>query len=119
MRSGSGAGARWTPANVLVDGERLTGLLDPEFARPADPLFDVAWWAWLVHFHTPDPFERAWPHFLEGAGVDAAAEGFPERIFALQAARVLEVVDHAAQYGEANQRMWAARLHQTLDWEPA
>lgn len=35
----------FAPVNVLTDGESLTGLLDFESVRLADPLFDVAWWA--------------------------------------------------------------------------
>lgn len=41
----------FAPVNVLVAEGEITGLLDFESARLADPLFDVAWWSWVVGFH--------------------------------------------------------------------
>jgi aminoglycoside phosphotransferase (APT) family kinase protein len=45
--------------NVLTDGVSVTGLLDFESVRLADPLFDVAWWAWAVGFSSPSVLEAA------------------------------------------------------------
>ena len=39
----------------------LTGLLDLESVRLADPLFEVAWWAWAVGFAPDGVLEGAWP----------------------------------------------------------
>ena len=38
----------FSPVNVLSYGTSLTGLIDLESVRLADPLFDVAWWEWSV-----------------------------------------------------------------------
>ena len=57
----------FSPVNVLSDGRSLTGLIDFESVRLADPLFDVAWWEWSVSFSPPAVREAAWPEFLDGA----------------------------------------------------
>jgi aminoglycoside phosphotransferase (APT) family kinase protein len=82
----------FAPVNVLVDDGAITGLLDFEAVRLADPLFDVAWWAWSVSFGPREAFDTAWPEFLAGAGVDAADPDLPERLRALQVLRMLELV---------------------------
>ena len=76
----------FAPVNVLTDGTGITGLLDFEAVRLADPLFDAAWWAWSVSFSSA--LDTSWPAFLEGAGLDDD----PERIRALQVLRMLELV---------------------------
>jgi aminoglycoside phosphotransferase (APT) family kinase protein len=81
----------FVPVNVLTDGETLTGLVDFEAARLADPLFDVAWWAWVVEFHHPAGFRSAWPSFLQGAGMDPDEPHLAERIRAIQILRLLEL----------------------------
>jgi aminoglycoside phosphotransferase (APT) family kinase protein len=106
------------PQNVLIDGERITGLLDFEFARLADRLFDVAWWAWVVRFHTPDAFDRAWHPFLRAAGIDSTAAHFADRIQALQVLRILELIVDAEPRGEPAQEAWVDRLTATLRWVP-
>jgi aminoglycoside phosphotransferase (APT) family kinase protein len=60
----------FAPVNILTDGESLTGLVDFESVRLADPLFDAAWWAWAVEFHDPLVLQRTWRPFLEGAEID-------------------------------------------------
>jgi aminoglycoside phosphotransferase (APT) family kinase protein len=81
----------FAPVNVLTDGTSLTGLLDFESVRLADPLFDVAWWAWAVSFSSPAVLESSWPAFLQGAGIDADEEDLPDRVRALQVLRMLEL----------------------------
>jgi len=80
----------FAPVNVLTDGQTVTGLLDFEAVRLADPLFDAAWWAWSVSFSSPGVLQQAWPAFLDGAGIDAAEPGLADRIRALQVLRMLE-----------------------------
>jgi aminoglycoside phosphotransferase (APT) family kinase protein len=80
----------FAPVNVLTDGETVTGLLDFEAVRLADPLFDAAWWAWSVSFSSPGVLRQAWPAFLDGAGIDAAEPGLADRVRALQVLRMLE-----------------------------
>ena len=82
----------FAPVNVLTDGVTLTGLLDLEWVRLADPLFDVAWWAWAVGFSRAGVLERAWPAFLEGARVQIDDPDLPARIRALQVLRMLELL---------------------------
>ncbi len=60
----------FAPVNILTDGKSLTGLVDFEAVRLADPLFDAAWWAWAVEFHSSAVLQRAWVPFLQGAGID-------------------------------------------------
>lgn len=105
------------PANLLSDGGRITGVLDLELARLAHPLFDVAWWGWLVRFHTPKAFPGAWPVFLDAARETSADPLFDAQVFAIQAVRCLELVTDAARHRQ-NQVMWADRLRETLAWEP-
>lgn len=49
----------FAPVNILTDGTAVTGLLDLEAVRLADPLFDPAWWAWSVSFSGPGVLETA------------------------------------------------------------
>jgi aminoglycoside phosphotransferase (APT) family kinase protein len=80
----------FAPVNVLTDGTAVTGLLDFEAARLADPLFDPAWWAWSVSFSGPGVLDAAWPAFLAGAGIDPAEPGLAERVRVLQVLRMME-----------------------------
>jgi aminoglycoside phosphotransferase (APT) family kinase protein len=82
----------FVPVNVLTDGTSLTGLLDFESVRLADPLFDVAWWAWAVSFASPSVLGAAWLAFLQGAGIDPTDPQLPARVHALQVLRMLELV---------------------------
>jgi aminoglycoside phosphotransferase (APT) family kinase protein len=103
----------FAPVNVLTDGTAVTGLLDFEAVRLADPLFDAAWWAWSVSFAPAGVLDAAWPAFLEGAGLDAAEPGFADRIRALQVARMLEqLATGSLEPGIA--RIVTGRLHATL-----
>jgi aminoglycoside phosphotransferase (APT) family kinase protein len=82
----------FAPVNVLTDGESLTRLLDRESVRLADPLLDVAWWAWAVSFASPSVPERAWPAFLQGAEIDAADPELSARVRSLQMLHMLELL---------------------------
>jgi aminoglycoside phosphotransferase (APT) family kinase protein len=82
----------FAPVNVLTDGTSLTGLLDFESVRLADPLFDVAWWAWAVSFASGSVLGAAWPAFLQGAGIDPSDPQLSARVHALQVLRMLELV---------------------------
>ena len=82
----------FAPVNVLVSGSSISGLLDFESVRLADPLFDPAWWAWSVRFSSTDVLADAWPTFLAGAGIDANEPQLWARIESLQALRMLELL---------------------------
>jgi aminoglycoside phosphotransferase (APT) family kinase protein len=103
----------FAPVNVLTDGQMVTGLLDFEAVRLADPLFDAAWWAWSVSFSSPDVLQQAWPAFLDGAGIDAAEPGLADRVRALQVLRMLEQLA-AGNLAPGIARIVTDRLHATL-----
>jgi aminoglycoside phosphotransferase (APT) family kinase protein len=95
---------------------RVVGLVDLDYARVADPLFDAAWWGWVVRYHHPERWIVAWPELLRAAGftVDQATLG---RVRVLQRLRCLEATDDARSAGDDAAGMWARRLHETLGWE--
>lgn len=82
----------FSPVNLLTDGTSLTGLVDFESTRLADPLFDVAWWEWSVGHAGPSVRAAVSPEFLKGARVDAGDPEFPARVRALQLLRMLELL---------------------------
>jgi aminoglycoside phosphotransferase (APT) family kinase protein len=79
----------YAPVNVLTEGGAITGLLDFEAVRLADPLFDAAWWSWAVSFAPPAALAAGWRPFLEGAGLEDADL---ERIRTLQVLRMAELL---------------------------
>jgi aminoglycoside phosphotransferase (APT) family kinase protein len=110
------------PVNALLamDGETsdrwsVVALLDVEFARLADPLFDAAWWGWVVRYHHPQLWMVAWPALLAAAGI-AADSGTLGRILALQQLRCLEALDYARAAGPDAATQWVRRLQETLGW---
>lgn len=103
------------PQNVLIDQGRVTGLLDFEDARLADPLLDAAWWAWLVRAHTPPAFDRTWAGFLAAAGMDHDAE-FHGRAMMLIICRLLETAEHFRLARPEKYASWAGRIDTALDW---
>jgi len=103
----------FSPINVLTDGAMVTGLLDFEAVRLADPLFDAAWWAWAVSVASPEALTQAWPAFLEGAGIDAAEPGLAHRIRVLQVLRMLEQLA-AGNLTPGIARIVRDRLHAAL-----
>ena len=105
------------PQNVLVVGDRVSALLDLEDARIADPLLDVAWWAWLVRAHTPHAFAATWRGFLDAAAIDREEEElFDDRLMALIVVRLLETADTIRGTAPARHPGWAERLARTLEW---
>jgi aminoglycoside phosphotransferase (APT) family kinase protein len=104
----------FAPVNVLTDGTSLTGLLDFESVRLADPVFDVAWWAWAVSFASPAVLESAWPPFLQGAEIDATDLELPVRVRSLQVLRMLELLAGETSLAPDVQRIVADRLRSML-----
>jgi aminoglycoside phosphotransferase (APT) family kinase protein len=82
----------FAPVNVLTDRTSLTGLVDFESVRLADPLFDVAWWSWSVSFGPRGALASAWPGFLDAAGVHAGNPALEARLHALQVLRMCELL---------------------------
>ena len=104
------------PQNVLVVGERISGLLDFEDARIGDPLLDVSWWAWLVRAHTPEAFTRTWTAFLEAAGIDDTEAGFDDRVLTLAILLILETAERFRHSAPERHASWGARISRTLAW---
>jgi aminoglycoside phosphotransferase (APT) family kinase protein len=94
----------------------VVGLLDLEFARLADPLFDAAWWGWVVRYHHAERWVRAWPQLLAAAGIpdDQATAA---RVGIIQRLRCLEMIDDSAlARNDPALEMWLGRLRATLEW---
>jgi aminoglycoside phosphotransferase (APT) family kinase protein len=95
----------------------VVALLDLEFARIADPLFDAAWWGWVVRYHHPARWVHAWPQLLAAAGI-ADDEETAARIRVIQRLRCLELIDYCATTRTpVVAEMWVERLGTTLGWE--
>jgi aminoglycoside phosphotransferase (APT) family kinase protein len=108
----------FAPVNVLVDGGALSGLVDFESVRLADPLFDPAWWAWSVGFAPARALASAWEPFLRGAGVDPDEPGLGERVRALQVLRMLELLGGDRPLDPGVAAPVADRLRATLAPQP-
>jgi aminoglycoside phosphotransferase (APT) family kinase protein len=104
----------FAPVNVLTDGKRVTGLLDFESVRLADPIFDVAWWAWAVSFGEASALERGWLPFLEGAGIDSTDPMLSARVHALQVLRMLELTVGETSIGPEIRSVVTDRLREML-----
>jgi aminoglycoside phosphotransferase len=104
----------FAPVNVLTDGTSLTGLVDFESVRLADPLFDAAWWAWAVSFAGPAVLESAWPPFLRGAGIDATDPELPVRVRCLQVLRMVELLAGEPSLAPEVRHIVAERLRAML-----
>jgi hypothetical protein len=89
-------------------------LLDFESVRLADPLFDVAWWAWAVSFSPTSVLEAGWPAFLEGAGIDVTDPELPGRVHSLQVLRMLELLVGEPGLGPEIRRIVAEKLRAEL-----
>jgi aminoglycoside phosphotransferase (APT) family kinase protein len=85
----------FAPVNVLTDGKEVTGLLDLEDVCLADPLLDVAWWAWSVGSGSGRALTPGWRSFLDGAGIEADAD-IEARVSTIQAVRMLELLASGA-----------------------
>lgn len=111
------------PVNALIALEApprpalvVAGLVDLEWARLADPLFDAAWWGWVVRYHHAERWDTAWPALLAAAGIERGAVT-EARVGMLQVLRCLELLDeHTRRQGGAAAPVWAERLRATLAW---
>jgi Ser/Thr protein kinase RdoA (MazF antagonist) len=62
------------PVNLVVDGDRLAGILDLERLRLAPVAFDAAWVRLLVRHHHPEAWGQAGPGLLDAARLGDAPE---------------------------------------------
>jgi aminoglycoside phosphotransferase (APT) family kinase protein len=102
------------PVNVVVDGGVVVALLDLERARLAHPLFDAAWWTWIIGHHHPERVASAGGAFLEAAGV--GDDPTTQRVLGtLGALQCLEILAGLPARAAATRREWAARVQAALE----
>ena len=58
----------FAPVNAILRDDRLAALVDLEHASRGDPLFDAAWFRWIVAYHHPAIAPRVWEAFRVAAG---------------------------------------------------
>lgn len=102
------------PVNVLVRGDALVALFDFERARVAHPLFDPAWWRWIVLRHHPERWDAAGSAFFAAAGLPLDA-GTVGRLDLLAVLQLLERFHDTPRRQVAARAGWAARLLSELD----
>ena len=101
------------PVNVLMRDGQVAALLDLERTRLAHPLFDAAWWRWILCYHHPERAEAAVGSFLASAGVpgDAVTGAALDALATLQC---LEVLAATPRREAVTRREWAARIAAAL-----
>ena len=93
------------PVNLLVQDGRVAAVLDLDRARLAHPLFDAAWFAWVVSFHHHGVVaETAWSAYERAAGLAR----HPAALAWLWPLQLVERLAEARDEGERT--MWADRL---------
>ncbi|MGH8867155.1 MAG: phosphotransferase [Actinomycetes bacterium] len=100
------------PQHLVVDGERVTGLVDWDHARRGHAVEDLAWAEWFIRMYHPD----AVPH------LDALFEGYGERpCWTVRRAAMLEACARRERRAEspAAADMWQARAEVTKTWAEA
>ena len=104
------------PVNLVLDGERLAGLLDLERVRVAPAGFDAAWFRLLVRHHHPERWPDAGPAFLEAAGVGHD----PLVLRRLDDLAILACLEQAASLPRRSpaREAWAAHAREVLGGEP-
>lgn len=61
------------PSNLLVAGDRVSGVLDWEAAKAGPPAFDFGWWDWFgASFSNPWPTDRLLAHYDPDGRIDRA-----------------------------------------------
>jgi aminoglycoside phosphotransferase (APT) family kinase protein len=101
------------PVNVLVRDGAVVALLDLERARLAHPLYDAAWWTWIIQHHHPERTRSAGDAFLAAAGIerDRRTLGLLDLLAVLQCLEMLAGVPVRAS---AERREWATRVGAAL-----
>jgi Ser/Thr protein kinase RdoA (MazF antagonist) len=108
------------PVNVVLDGDVVVGLLDLERARLAQPVFDAAWWLWIIGHHHPERLAAAGGAFHSAAGIDPADPQTRQRLRAIAALQCLEMLAHTQASGPASapaaghRATWASRVGEAL-----
>jgi aminoglycoside phosphotransferase (APT) family kinase protein len=98
------------PVNILVQHGRVSAILDLDRARVAHPLFDAAWFLWVVTHHHPHVAQAAWRGYARGARLPLQV---PTAFAWLQPLQLLERA--ATAHSRPERDTWAARLETVLD----
>lgn len=103
------------PVNVVVRDGAIVALLDFERARLAHPLFDAAWWRWIIRWHHPERWLAAGPAFFRAAGVEdgSRTNGQLNMLAVLQC---MEMIHLSAAKPAGTRREWADRISAVLGW---
>lgn len=118
----------FTPANLLVDDHGVPiAVIDVEFARAADPLFDAAWFRaalilWAPQHGWRETWDRFWASYRRelhvlGVGDPAGERGTGARLDLLGRLRLLEIVEHTRDRPDS--RLWHERLVRLAAAPPA
>jgi aminoglycoside phosphotransferase (APT) family kinase protein len=102
------------PVNVLLRDGVVVALLDFERARLAHPLFDAAWWRWIVRHHHPERWEAAGPAFFSAAELTLDRVTL-ERLDLLAVLQCLEMLHEAPRRARAARSEWADRVAEALE----
>ncbi len=101
------------PQNVLFEDDRITALLDWEFAHIGQPVEDLAWAEWIVRTHHPGAVD-ALPALLDaadlGIGWSARHQAMVTRCEELM--RIAEAERSAEEVD-----LWRGRLRATEQWQ--
>jgi aminoglycoside phosphotransferase (APT) family kinase protein len=99
------------PQNLLIDHDRISALVDWEFAHRGEPVEDLAWAEWIVRMHHP----HAIPALGElQSGADLSFD-WPTR-HAAMVRRCEALLADSQRHRSSNIEQWRTRLRQTEAW---
>ena len=93
-------------ANILTDGQRVTGVIDWAQACYGDPLYDVAWLGWWTAGGSPAERAARYDATIVGARYGAAPQ-YAERIACYEYCLALDELRFCAETGDAEGYAWA------------
>ncbi|MGO9180028.1 MAG: phosphotransferase family protein [Candidatus Limnocylindrales bacterium] len=101
------------PVNVVVRDGAIVALLDLERARLAHPLYDAAWWTWIVRHHHPERTRSAGDGFLAAAGIERDRRTL-DLLDLLAVLQCLEMLAGVPVRASAERHEWARRVAAAL-----
>ncbi len=101
------------PQNVLIQDDRITALLDWEFAHIGQPVEDLAWTEWIIRTHHPGAVD-ALPALLDASGSRVG--------WSLRHQAMVRRCEELTRIAEAEQSaetvdLWRGRLRVTEQWQ--